>query len=386
MTGITHPAPTTPLPNRSSASVPASSVLLPFRDAAPTLARCLDSLLAQSDPDFEIVAVDDGSTDQGAAIAGKYAERDARVRVLTQAPLGLVTALNVGLAACRGRFVARMDADDISLPHRLERQRAFLESHPEIDLLGCLAEPIPGSEGGADSLSPGITRYHYWMNALRNDADIKRELFVESPLPHPSFFARRKFFQSLWGYRDLPWPEDYDLLLRAAERGCVFGKVPEVLVLRGDGPGRLTRSDPRYRREGMFRAKAYFLMRGPWLKGMAGNGTPNTKTQESGAPETRAREIVIGGSGTSGRLAARVLTEAGAKVRCFLDNRVGPPGRRVMGLPAHGWPDDIPDAFFAEHRDAFFLSCIGEVAGRERLRSHLERHGFVEGRDWLRFA
>ncbi|MEE8434977.1 MAG: glycosyltransferase family 2 protein [bacterium] len=381
MTDITQPAATVSLPSypshpRSSTCAPAISVLLPFRDAAPTLARCLDSLLTQSDPDFEIVAVDDGSTDEGAAIAGNYALRDARVRVVSQAPLGLVTALNVGLAACRGRFVARMDADDIALPHRLARQRAYLKAHSEIDLLGCLAEPFPDSENGEGRLSPGMTRYHEWMNALRDDGAIKRELFVESPLPHPSFFARREFFQALWGYRDLPWPEDYDLLLRAAERGYVFGKVPEVLLRRGDGPGRLTRTDPRYRREGMFRAKANFLMRGPWLRGMA----------DKGARETGAREIVIGGSGTSGRLAARVLTEAGARVRCFLDNRVGPPGRRVMGLPAHGWPDDIPAAFFAEHRDAFFLSCIGESAGRERLRRHLERHGFIEGRDWLRFA
>ena len=371
MTDITQPAPTTPLRLRSSTPAPAVSVLLPFRNAARTLARCLDSLLAQSDSDFEIVAVDDGSTDEGGAIAGNYAARDARVRVVSQAPLGLVTALNVGLAACRGRFVARMDADDIALPHRLARQREFLTAHPEIDLLGCLAEPFPDSENGGGKLSPGMTRYHHWMNALRDDADIKRGLFVDSPLPHPSFFARRAFFQSLWGYRDLPWPEDYDLLLRAAERGSVFGKVPEVLVRRGDGPGRLSRTDPRYRREGMFRAKVNFLLRGPWLKGGTENG---------------AREIVIGGSGTSGRLAARLLTKAGARVRCFLDNRAGPPGRRVMGLPAHGWPDEIPAAFFAQHRDAFFLSCIGEAAGRERLRSHLERHGFIEGKDWLRFA
>ncbi len=95
---------------------------------------------------------------------------------------------------------------------------------------------------------------------------------------------------------------------------------------------------------------------------------------------------MIGGSGTSGRMAARMLLDAGARVRCFLDNRVGPPGRRVLGLPAHGWPEDIPAAFFREHRDAFFLSCIGEAPGRERLRRHLERYGFREGRDWLRFA
>jgi len=381
MTGIAQSGPSGPSSSpqsRSGPSAPAVSVLLPFRDAASTLARCLDSLLAQTDPDFEIVAVDDGSSDEGGAIAKSYAAKDARLRVLTRPPQGIVTALNAGLAACRGRIVARMDADDVAVPTRLASQRAFLKAHPEIDLLGCLAEPFADPEAAGEQGTPptGMTRYHYWMNALRDDESIKRELFVESPIAHPTFFARRDFFRGLWGYRDLPWPEDYDLLLRAAERGTIFGKVPEMLVWRGSPPDRLTRTDPRYRREGMFKAKATFLLRGPWLK---------TNAETSGR-ETGPREIVIGGSGTSGRLAARVLAEAGAKVRCFLDNRVGPPGRRVMGLPAHGWPDEIPAAFFDQHRDAFFISCIGAAEGRERLRSHLERNGFSEGRDWLRFA
>lgn len=345
-----------------TAAAPHISVLLPFRDAAATLGRCLDSLAAQTLPDFEIVAVDDGSGDESPAIAAAYARQEPRLRVLSQPPGGIVAALNAGLEHCRGACVARMDADDEALPPRLERQAAYVAAHPEHALVGCLAEPH--ADHGA--LSPGVARYHRWMNGLLDDAAMKRELFVESPIPHPSFFARREVFQGLGGYRERPWPEDYDLLLRAAEAGLSFGKVPEVLLRRFDGAGRLTRQDPRYRREGMFRAKAHYFARRFGKRLAAG--------------------VVIGGSGTSGRLAARVLEAAGVAVRCLLDNRGGPPNRRVMGLPAFGWPGDIPAAFFAEHRGAFFLSCIGEEAGRRRLRRHLERHGLAEGRDWLRFV
>jgi glycosyltransferase involved in cell wall biosynthesis len=355
-------APLLPAP----ASAPTISVLLPFWNAEAHLAECLASLRAQTCADFEIVAVDDGSTDGSAAIAAARAVEEPRLRIVTRPHRGLVAALNAGLTECRGTWVARMDADDVALPTRLERQLAWARAHPEQGLLGCLAEPF--ASGGR--LSVGGARYHAWMNALRDDAAMKAALLVESPIPHPAFFARRALFQRLWGYRERPWPEDYDLLLRAAAAGVVFGKVPEVLVRRRDHPGRLTRSDVRYRRDAMFRAKVHHFVRGPWLQGA------------EGGPR---REVVLGGSGNSARKVAALLRAEGVTVRCLLDNKGGPPGRRVHGIPATGYPDAIPPAFFAEHRDAFFVSCIGQEEGRARLVRHLEANGLRQGRDWLLF-
>lgn len=349
---------------RPSAGVrarPAISVLLPVYNAQATLAECLESLLAQSERDLEVVLVDDGSTDASAAVGEAAARRDGRVRVLRRPHEGLVRALNAGLVACRGTYVARMDADDVALPQRLERQRAWLEAHPDCDLVGCLAEPF----GSGGPLAPGVRRYHAWMNALGDDAAMKANLFVESPIPHPSFFARQALFRRLGGYREGPWPEDYDFLLRAAAAGAVFGKVAELLLRRRDHPGQLTLTDPRYRREGMFRAKAHHFARGPWLRGRSG--------------------VVIGGSGNSGRAVARLLQAEGVPIHCLLDNKVGPPGRTVRGLPAVGYPDAIPPAFFRAHADAFYLSCIGEAEGRARLVRYLRGNGLNEQRDWLLF-
>jgi GT2 family glycosyltransferase len=361
------PAPRTASAGAEAAAAPAISVLLPFYEAAATLPACLESLLAQSETDWELVAVDDGSTDDGPRLLAEAAAHEPRVRLLRRPHRGLVGALNAGLTACRGRYVARMDADDVALPARLERQRAWLEAHPECDLVGCLAEPF--AERGA-RLGKGVRTYHAWMNALLDDAAIRANLFVESPIPHPSFFARRELFWRLWGYRERHWPEDYDFLLRAAAAGARFGKVPEVLLRRRDHPRRLTRSDPRYRRAGMFRAKAHHFARGPWLRGAGGR---------------LRREVVIGGSGSSGRTVAALLRAEGVTVRCLLDNKVGSPGRTVRGIPAVGYPDAIPAAFFAAHAGAFYLSCIGEPAGRARLVSHLEANGLQQGRDWLLF-
>ena len=112
-------------------SAPLVSVLMPVRNDARTLPECLTDLAAQTLRDWELVVVDDGSTDDSPALLKSWADRDARLRIFTTPPQGIVPALNTGLAECRGRFIARMDADDRMRPERLERQAAFCEQHPD---------------------------------------------------------------------------------------------------------------------------------------------------------------------------------------------------------------------------------------------------------------
>ncbi|HBI28684.1 MAG TPA: glycosyl transferase family 2, partial [Deltaproteobacteria bacterium] len=103
-------------------SAPLVSVLMPVRNDARILPECLTDLAAQTLRDWELVVVDDGSTDDSPALLKSWADRDARLRIFTTPPQGIVPALNTGLAECRGRFIARMDADDRMRPERLERQ------------------------------------------------------------------------------------------------------------------------------------------------------------------------------------------------------------------------------------------------------------------------
>ena len=115
---------------------PAISIVMPFRNAGRTIAATLCSITAQSERDFELIAVDDGSTDQSAAIAREAAARDVRIALITAQGRGLVAALNAGIAAARSDLIARMDADDEMHPQRLERQRRFLERHEDVALVG----------------------------------------------------------------------------------------------------------------------------------------------------------------------------------------------------------------------------------------------------------
>ncbi len=141
-----------------------------------------------------------------------------------------------------------MDADDVAYPPRLESSSSC---RVEADVIGCGVRIVNGGEGYA--------LYAAWLNGLTSHAAIMRERFIESPLAHPTVMMRTALLRALGGYRDLPWPEDYDLWLRAAAHGARFGKASAVLLDWTDYPERTSRRDPRYSPEAFLQCKAHFL-------------------------------------------------------------------------------------------------------------------------------
>jgi glycosyltransferase involved in cell wall biosynthesis len=340
---------------------PLVSVLMPVYNAAATLADCLESIRSQTFSDFEVVAVDDGSTDESAHLLEAQAREGTRFRVIRAPHKGIVAALNAGLAQCRGAFVARMDSDDLMRPDRLGKQVAFMEEEPACDLAGTFVAPY----GIGKTLSRAAIAYHDWLNSSSSDTEIKEAMFVDSPIAHSTFFARRELYVRLAGYRDCEWAEDYDFLFRAQGGGATFGKVREVLLDRGDRDGRLTRVDRRYKRKTMFQAKAHYFARGAWLDGKRG--------------------VMVAGTGPSGRVVAGALRANNVAVSGFMDNRVGPPGRTVMGIPADGFPGCVPEDFLSTRRDCFFAVCVGEPESRDAIIARLCAVGMRPTRDFARF-
>ncbi len=231
---------------------PAVSVILPVRNGGAYLADAVSSIFSQSLRELELLLVDDRSDD--GAIAS-LDTTDERLCILRSKQPGVAGAFNYGLARARGKFIARMDADDISLPERLEQQMYYLESHSDVDICGGGVEIFSDQALGAGNL-----RYQDWLNNCRSPAKIHRELFIESPIPNPTAMFRRGAIDQLGGYRDPDWPEDYDLFLRADAAGMRMGK-PDGVVLRWREHGqRLTRTDPRYDIARFQAAKAHFLV------------------------------------------------------------------------------------------------------------------------------
>jgi hypothetical protein len=217
---------------------PTVSVVLPVHNGEPYLAEAIDSILGQTFGDFELIAVDDASTDNSRRRLDDAAARDSRVCVVDGADRGLVGALNLGLSLARGEFIARMDADDISQPDRFARQVSFLRENPDIAVVGSAITLIDA--GGA------VVREISYPSA---PADVDRFLMeVGSALAHPAVMARRTAMLTVGGYRKLfQHCEDYDLWLRMAERYLLANLPDRLLRYRQHGSKASLRHAPAQR-------------------------------------------------------------------------------------------------------------------------------------------
>lgn len=333
---------------------PLVSVLLPIRDGARWLAGALDSIEAQTLRDFEVMAVDDGSIDATPAVLAERAERDRRVRVLTLPRSGIVAALEAARSAARGRYLARMDADDVARPERLERQAALLESDPSLAGCGGRIAYFP-----RERLGSGARRYERWINDLLTPGEIERDLFVECPIPHPTFFLRADAVEAVRGWRNPGWPEDYDLLLRLWETGARLGKVPEVVLDWRERPDRLSRTDPAYSPAAFRRCKVHWLKR-TLLEGKAG--------------------AVVWGAGPTGKAFGRALQAAGVEVRAWIE--LDP---RKIGKRIHGGPVVAPDAI-DDFRGALCVAAVGQRGARAEIRAALSAAGWREMEEYVAVA
>ncbi len=331
--------------------MPEISILMPCYNAAETLPETLASITAQTYGDYELLAMDDGSTDATAEVLMAAARRDERIRYERLPRGGIIPALNAGLALARGEFVARMDADDVMHPDRLAVQRVWFEQHPETDILSSRIEALGG-------VREGFAIYLSWLNGLQDEGELLRERFVESPLAHPSVMLRRAAYERLGGYADYGWPEDYDLWLRAAETGLRFGKTPETLLAWRDHPARATRTDSRYSVENFLRAKAHYLRRGPLAE----------------------RPAIVWGAGMMGRRLSKHLLREGADLRAFVDVDEKKIGRTRRGLPILA-PEALPD-WLAGTPQPVVLTAVAARGARQLIRARLNGMGLVEGRDW----
>jgi hypothetical protein len=199
--------------------VPVVSVVLPVFNAEPYLNEALASILGQSLTDFELIAINDGSTDESGRILAEHAARDSRIHLISRENRGLSRSLNEGLEAARATYVAIMNADDVALPDRLSKQAAFLDANPSVAAVGGQVRLMlaDGKDGPATRLP-------------QTPAAIRRLLKQTSPFAHPAVMLRRQAALAAGGYRPQMQPaEDLDLWLRLAERHDL-ANLPEIVL------------------------------------------------------------------------------------------------------------------------------------------------------------
>lgn len=190
------------------------SVIMPVYNAEEFIEEAIESILYQSFGDFEFIIVNDGSTDESDRIIRKYADMDSRIQYIVKENGGVAAALNEGLEKANGKYVARMDADDVSYPERFEVMYEYMETHTDIDICGSWA-----LENGKKPLKKPI-----------DDADIRLSMVIYSPFIHPTVFFRRDFLEKNNIRYSYTCAEDYDLWIRCSQI-AYFGNVDKYLYM-----------------------------------------------------------------------------------------------------------------------------------------------------------
>ena len=198
---------------------PLISVVLPVYNGEKYITESVDSILRQSFRNFEFIIINDGSTDNTHQILSEYESKDSRIRLISRPNKGLEASINQGIELAHGEWIARMDADDISLPHRFERQLQRLE------------------QTGADICGSWIQFFGLKNQDILkyciNDEAIKFQMLFAAPFAHPTVMMRASLLKQLGCYKaeGMNNCEDYDLWERAARAGWIMANVPEVLLM-----------------------------------------------------------------------------------------------------------------------------------------------------------
>ena len=330
------------------------SVIMPVHNAGDYLAVAVTSILNQTNVTLELILVDDHSTDGAIGKLPKELTQDIRFKMVSSSNRGVVAAMTAGFVEAQGSFIARMDADDISLPNRLFEQLRYLQCHPEIGIAGGQVKIISESD-----IEEGFSLYEKWLNQLCSPEDIERELFIESPIPNPTAFFRRECYERLNGYQDPEWAEDYDMWLRAHALGIEMGKPEGILLYWREHERRLTHCDSRYDNKLFLKAKAYYLSRSRHLK---------------------ERKAIIWGTGPIGVYLYDILIEQKIEVEAFIEVNL----RRVGGLKR-----GVPVLHYSElnqythGNDALIIGAVGARGARAKIRKALLEMGKEEGSDFL---
>lgn len=333
---------------------PAVSIVLPARNAGAWIERALDSIRRQSLAEWELIVIDDGSTDDTAEIARGVAAGDSRIFCRAQSHQGVAGAFSRGVELATAPLIARMDADDVSHPDRLAGQTRALVENADWGAVSCLA-----TFAGDRATARGYACYVDWANRQITPEAIRLARFVDLPVPNPTLMFRRETWDLHGGALQGDFPEDFEMILRWVDRGVTIGKVNAPLHQWHDPPTRLSRTDPRYSREAFHRTKA------PYLANAIRRATPG-------------RALWIWGAGRLARAAAAYLESAYAPACGFIDVDPRKIGRKIQGRRVVA-PANLPPP-----QDAVIVAYVSARGAGEKIRAHLIAAGRTEGVDfWI---
>lgn len=329
--------------------MPKVSVILPFYNSGKTLEKSVTSVLGQTFSDFELILVNNNSTDNSLNIASRFAKKDIRIKLLNEKKQGVVFASQKGFENTNTEFIARADADDVWHKDKLLLQYNFLKDNPEIDVVSCCVNFV------GDVKNDGMLSYVNETNQYLTHKEIVINRFSELQVINPTFMFKKEIALKYGFYREGDFPEDYEMFLRWVENGVKYHKLPEILLDWYDSETRLTRTDKRYSFEAFYKIKSSYLYR--YLK----ENNPFFPN------------IVVWGAGKRTKKRTKYIKNLGINIKYFIDvdeNKIN--DKDVISYK------NIP-----EKGNIYVVSFVNNRGMRAEIKDYLLSKNYLEGKDFI---
>ncbi len=329
------------------------SILMPVKNAEPYLEECLDSIINQEYKHWELIAINDHSTDDSENILKAYADKEARISFKNNSAKGIIEALRMAYSFSRGNYITRMDADDIMTSNKLRIMQAQLLDYQQGHI--ALGQVKYFSE---NKLGDGYKKYALWLNSLIDTGDNWEDLFKECVIPSPCWMVHRTDFNKAGAFDNDLWPEDYDLCFRFYMAGLKCIPTKEVLHHWRDYGERTSRNDPHYADNRFFELKIHYFLK------MYPRSNQN---------------LVIMGAGKKGKAIAKKLIEEKLDFH-WLSNNERKIGKEIYGIELQSQKDIL------SVKNPIVIIAISNPNEQELLEKLLVKQELIKGHNYHFFS
>jgi glycosyltransferase involved in cell wall biosynthesis len=329
------------------------SIIMPVHNTSKYLRECLDSIVNQTEQNWELLAVDDYSTDSSREILYNYAKADQRITILKNDAKGIIGALRLAFQNSSGMLITRMDSDDVMKPNKLSVLKSSLLTSGKKHLACGPVKYFADSEIGE-----GFYKYETWLNGLIKSGENFQDIYKECVIPSPSWMCYKEDLINCGGFDNDLYPEDYDLTFRFYKGNLECIPCNEVLHLWRDYPTRTSRTDPNYADNTFIDIKLqYFLA----------------------LDHNKQKKIIIWGAGKKGKKIAQKLNEQNIDFDWICDNpnKIGHViyGKKLLKLDG-----------YIEFNSTQNIITIANPAAQDSISSSLNESSLVKNKDYFFFC
>lgn len=329
------------------------SILLPVKNAEPYLADCLNSIINQSEKHWELLAVEDHSTDQSFAILKAFGQKDPRINVFRNDGQGIIPALRKAYSESRGQLITRMDADDLMEINKLAALKTLLLQNG------------PGYIGTAlvsyfseYQLGKGYLNYQNWLNDLSRQENNFIDIYKECVIPSPCWMVFRKDLDNSAAFHPDTYPEDYDLCFRFYKNGLTIKTAQQVLHQWRDYPERTSRNDPNYADVHFFELKIQYFL---------------------DLDYNSERPLLLWGAGRKGKELAQLLIKKNIPFQWITDNSKKI-DKDIYGVKL------LSTSYLQQTRNPQIIIAVAAPDALVTIHQQLEKHHLKKAKDFFLFC